>query len=529
MPAITPDGDLLAGDPPAAPGTGERFDAQVQGAGAIVASVDIPELVDDTQPQGGDVRTALVSGGQAYGPDGRQASVSAVPGGRPLDLDVFGSEWRAAAVAIKSDSGETQILALYPRSKLQDGISDSRTRTIAIVGLAILAIAGLAGLLVRSLTGQLRRFAEGARAVAEGRLDQRVPVRGNDEFAAFARAFNDMASELERRIGELEAARKNVQDSSQRFGRALASTHDVGGLLEVVLASAASATGADGGRLLLADEATGELAEALRTGDLSAAADDLPASPRPGQGFEGAVLLDTRPHRSEDTPALLCAPLVVDDRLLGIVTLVGGPSGFDEGDEQFLSALAMQGAVAIENARLHRLIEKRARTDGLTGLANHREFHDQLAREVERAQRFGVPVGLVVIDIDDFKLVNDRFGHLAGDTALRHVAATMRACIREIDQAARIGGEEFAILLPHTTIEGTLRLAERVRQELAARPVATSDGRVVRLTASFGCASVPGDATTQIELRAAADAALYRAKATGKNRVAAPEVTGSAP
>ena len=218
---------------------------------------------------------------------------------------------------------------------------------------------------------------------------------------------------------------------------------------------------------------------------------------------------------------LLSAPLVAEDRVLGLLTLVGDPARpFDDEDVRDVGSLAAQGAIAIENARLHRLIFKQARTDGLTNLANQREFQDQLAREVERSQRFGVPVGLILVDVDEFKVVNDRYGHLVGDQVLRSVAQTLRACVRDIDHVSRWGGDEFAVVVPHTTADGALRVADRMRRGISEHVVTAADGTAVHITASFGVAAVPGDAATQVELVALADAALYRAKQDGRNRVA---------
>ena len=184
---------------------------------------------------------------------------------------------------------------------------------------------------------------------------------------------------------------------------------------------------------------------------------------RYGEGIEGRAL-QTRQAVIGDEPApLLAAPLVAEERVLGLLTLVGDPERpFGRDDAERVGSLVGQGAVAIENARLHRLIQKQAKTDPLTQLLNRREFEEQLAREVERAQRFGTPVGLVVLDLDDFKLINDRFGHLAGDGVLKAAAGAIRQCTREIDQPARWGGEEFAVILPHTGLDGAARLAERL-------------------------------------------------------------------
>ena len=148
---------------------------------------------------------------------------------------------------------------------------------------------------------------------------------------------------------------------------------------------------------------------------------------------------------------MLAVPILREHQLLGLVTTVDPEDGgFGDDDIESLSALAVQAGVAIENARLHRVVERQAVTDALTGLANRRQFYEVLGREYERSQRFGTPLSLILLDIDDFKQINDTRGHLAGDAVLHGVAATLAELIREIDLAARYGGEEFAILLPQT-------------------------------------------------------------------------------
>ena len=174
----------------------------------------------------------------------------------------------------------------------------------------------------------------------------------------------------------------------------------------------------------------------------------------------------------------------------------------------------------MENVGLHETVARESVTDELTGLFNRRRFDEVLDTEVERAKRFGQPMALVLLDIDDFKQVNDTYGHLQGDLVLREVARVLRQSSREIDEPARYGGEEMAVALPQTDLEGAYRFAERVRRRIEALDLPLLDGDgTLKVTASFGAASLgtsSGDGKDA--LVAAADAALYRAKRSGKNR-----------
>jgi diguanylate cyclase (GGDEF)-like protein len=187
--------------------------------------------------------------------------------------------------------------------------------------------------------------------------------------------------------------------------------------------------------------------------------------------------------------------------------------------------LAVVAGIAMRLARpLLRLfgeaskLRRQARTDSLTGLVNRRAFDERLSRELETAGSLGYEVTLVMCDLDNFKAINDRYGHLAGDEVLRAVGRLFSESVRDRDIAARYGGEELALVLPGTPLIGGRRLSERIRRKLEELRVQTADGETIGFTASFGAATFPTHASAE-RLLAAADRALYEAKDAGRNRV----------
>jgi diguanylate cyclase (GGDEF)-like protein len=266
-----------------------------------------------------------------------------------------------------------------------------------------------------------------------------------------------------------------------RFGEALAATHDIGQLLRVVVETAMEATGARGGALVRDNH------EVVRKGDPDSGVRRLEFHLSAGEESFGRLILTSDSFSKEQT----------------------------ETAEWFVN----QARTALENAKYHRAVQRQALVDSLTGLANRRLCEAALEKEIGRADRFGEPLSVVVGDIDDFKTVNDRHGHPTGDEVLREFARALQDTVREIDLAGRWGGEEFVVGLPGTDLEGGVRLAERVRTALAERTILAPSGERVHVTASFGVAEFDGRGGLS-ELLAAADAALYRAKRAGKDRVA---------
>jgi len=231
--------------------------------------------------------------------------------------------------------------------------------------------------------------------------------------------------------------------------------------------------------------------------------------------------------------SFLAIPLVAQDRPLGCMNLyMIERHEFAPDEIQLLSTFASQAAVSIENARLFEETRQLAITDPLTGLANHRQFYDQLEREFRRAQRYQRPLTLLMLDLDRFKAFNDQFGHLAGDHALRETADVLRQNARSVDILARYGGEEFAIILPETDIQRGAAHAERIRSAVASHAFLSQEtGLEHRVTVSIGVAALSPALQKIEELVHGADQALYRAKAAGRNRLelAETEEGGAAP
>jgi diguanylate cyclase (GGDEF)-like protein len=280
-------------------------------------------------------------------------------------------------------------------------------------------------------------------------------------LAALATDRRRRMQEAGARLDELSAQRARIDQAIHRIGEAFASKLDRATLLDLMTQTAAEA---------------------------------LDAQPA-GAGEDGAYRLETH--------------------LLAVTR----DAPFTPEDEALFGYLSQQASVAIENVALHHRLRRQATVDELTGLSNHRRFQDVLADEVTRSRRSGSPLALVLVDIDDFKAVNDTFGHRHGDDVLRAVADAVSESCRSTDEPARYGGEELAIILRETDLAGALTLGEAVRRAVAAVAVPVRGGVPTAVTVSVGVSALGAATDDHGALIEAADVALYESKHTGKNRV----------
>jgi diguanylate cyclase (GGDEF)-like protein len=223
--------------------------------------------------------------------------------------------------------------------------------------------------------------------------------------------------------------------------------------------------------------------------------------------------------------SIIAAPMMAGNEVLGIVRIESHlPGVFKQDEARLLSNFADLGAVALEHAALYRQTIELAITDGLTGLYVQRYYKERVRDEVLRALEYKLPLSLMMIDVDNFKTYNDRYGHLVGDQVLKSIAKVLKESVRAVDLVARYGGEEFSVLLPKTQWEGARVVAERVRKNVEEVRVTTGD-LVTGVTVSIGVAEIQPRITTAEAFVDLADQALYQAKAKGKNCVV--RATGS--
>lgn len=334
------------------------------------------------------------------------------------------------------------------------------------------------------------------------------------------------ARDARQRAEELEAL--------HRATTALLSTLDLDELLRQILDAAHSAIPAGEKVMLhLILPTTGQLQVRAALGFSDERISIIHSTKSPG--FPAQVARERRPLLVNDVQAgstaegiapemfqvrsIILAPLYYGEQVLGTLSLSAGePNAFSESNLRLLASFAATTTAALQNAILHSEIKQLAVTDPLTGQNNRRAFFDLGQREMERFHRYNHPLSAVMIDMDNFKQVNDTYGHTVGDYILRAMAERCRSIIRETDIFGRYGGDEFALLLPDTDLKTAAHIAVRICESLTGDPWITAQGPV-QVSASLGVAQATQEHHVLEDLLAAADKALYEAKERGRNRV----------
>jgi diguanylate cyclase (GGDEF)-like protein len=435
------------------------------------------------------------------------------------NVTIAGSTYASDSYASLAGFGTEPVTltALSDMRASTGSTSSSEVIAIAFLGGFALLSFGFAVLASRGLNEMVKRFLAAATRLADLDFSVRVPVEGKDEFARLATEFNRMSDQLEAYIAALDDERQRLRDSIRRTGETFASSHNREQLETITLETAMSAIDGDFGRMTWRDDEDSPLGVARTAGEWREAGDLILDAEQTALNETAAAFGESQ---GADTYVMAARMGTTPQRSLAYGTLTVGRRNqpFDDDDKALFRSLAAQASRALDNVRLHLEADRKATTDLLTGLANHGKFQQTLSHEMEDARRYQYPVGLILFDLDNFKRVNDTYGHLQGDAVLRGVARVLAQSTREGDTAARYGGEEMALILPHTDLEGSYAIAERVRSEIEDMAIAMVDGSgELRVTASIGVsAAVDGE---KDDLIAEADAALYTAKRTGKNRV----------
>ena len=307
------------------------------------------------------------------------------------------------------------------------------------------------------------------------------------------------------RLDQLTVEHERLDRAVHRIGEAFGSRLDRAALVDIGLRTAVEALGADLGRANLA------------SGTIEVGGGPTDAAAKAERAAQRGVALCMA---TEGDAAALGHPLVAGGRAATTEVLVVARRGrpFTQEEQALFGYLAQQTALAVENVELQHQLRRQATVDDVTGLSNHRRFQEALNGEVLRTRRSSLPTALALIDLDDFKTINDTYGHQLGDSVFAAVAHVIRGACRATDEPARYGGDELAVVLPDTDVAGAWTIAESFRRAVAALELALPDGSPLRVTISVGVSALEpgvGDASALVE---AADIALYDAKRAGRNR-----------
>ena len=410
---------------------------------------------------------------------------------------------------------------LLERSRANEGVTRQAALLALLAPLIATAIALFIGLaLARRIVRSVESVASAAEAIAAGRLSQRAGVRGTDEIARMATAFNTM--------GEWLVARTQEMDGLQRLGEMLHACNDPDEAYRIAATLAPQLFPAMSGVVWSMHKSHSHLSPVAAWGALDVATWGPPFPPDECWALRGgkAYLVEQHgiqircPHTPATAPAAtLCVPLVAHGEILGVVQLGSAQGVIAEATQSLAEAACEQLALALSNLRLRDDLRQQSIRDALTGLFNRRYLEETLQRELARALRAGGKVGVLMVDVDHFKRLNDTEGHDAGDAVLRKLGETLAATFRASDIACRYGGEEFVVVLPDIKLPDLPARAELLRENVQRMTVLVSGKMLGTVSVSIGAAVFPEHGDSAAGLLHNADQALYRAKREGRNRV----------
>lgn len=455
----------------------------------------------------------VAAGGNAPGAPGSESWISFMLRGKVL-FDTYGD----ARLVAEDRTRE----ALLQQRRLQSLAFMSAAGLGGAIGLGTLAAALVRRRrLRRDVLAPVTTVLGGMEAVREGTLGVAVDAAGPRELVDVVQGFNRMTEGLREAREKAEVREHHISAQSEKLHRILSMVRDIGGSLKLayvvdsVVEGTAGIVDADEVAIWLTSPDAGTL---VLTGD-SVSTEEPPAPVELGAGPVGRAAKYSRVVHEHDGPGgrqRLAVPLVVGSRVVGVLDLhLPGQLVVEDEQLEVLETLCVHAATALEAARLHEGAAYASDHDALTRLPNRRRLDADLQVECDRSARYGRPLCFVMLDLDHFKTVNDRFGHARGDEVLQGVADVITASLRASDTAYRYGGEELAVILRESDLAAGMALAERLRRRI----VDTFTDGDVPVTASFGVAEVGEGTALPAQLVAAADAALYRAKADGRDRV----------
>ncbi len=423
-------------------------------------------------------------------------------------------------------------------------IEHARTRGYIFFIAVLLLLSGGALALIfvyrKNVVEPISRITAAAKKLTEGKFEG-IPVSDNaTEIGMLAENFNLMSHTLQSKIKELEDAVLKEQRVTRRLNilneiiGSLIFKLDINDVLTNIMSNSKVLVKSEYSLVVLLDRLTHKTTHLISSFpdkgiDIGRLSDNtmkeilsskMPLKSSSEDRVKALLEKDSAYIDGLHLRNMLAVPIVIEGDVCGAVILCNraGDNEFTAEDEDTALMFTIQSGIAIDRSLFHEKVMHLAKTDGLTGLNNHRTFYEILGMELRRARRYNRDLSLLMIDIDDFKKFNDTYGHQAGDAILKRLADVLLKNLRGIDSAARYGGEEFAVILPETSLDDAAAIAERIRDE-ASRSLCISKDEGLCVTVSLGVSVFPEDSIDRDGLIKAADDALYMTKRVGKNKV----------